>query len=274
MKRCFGIFLSIGIVLMVLFIGGVNSATYYADYSTGNNSAVGSYALPWKTIGPHLYGGPNIMSNNDILILKNGTYYEVPNALNGLYTTRSNITIRGENKSGALVRLDNSSFLHGFYPDDGGVNLIGFNLTTNQSAMPCIDIRDASINMTIENMTIYNCHFAVQTYPSSGQPNNITIKNNIFFGNNYTLNFPNRAFINSSFYNNSLNDTYFSVYNISVSNFGVNQLDVKDNNISGNFLVYSEEITEIVNQNNFNLSTLRILNSNFSSFFYFFKFII
>ena len=255
----------LSIAFVLVFGSFVSSATYYANPTTGDDAATGASGDPWKNIGPHLFGGPNVMSAGDTLILTDGTYNETPNALNGLYTLLGGITIQGENKGGALVFF-NSSFQRGFYPDDASISLIGFNMSTNDFTCDGILIRDASFNMTIENLTISDFEYAIITNFDTGQGTNISIKNNLFENNSYIIYNSKTNFINSTFYNNTIQGTELFEMNGSVDNYGITALDVKDNIFNCSISVTGSNSLDVLVNNTLIPTALTLRNVTSPSF--------
>jgi len=100
-------------IVSFFVIFDVNAGSYYVATTGSDSSGNGSSTSPWKTIGK----GINGLSAGDTLIVKNGTYYDMPNFINTREhdipngTASNNPTIiRAETPFG--VRIENTGSLN------------------------------------------------------------------------------------------------------------------------------------------------------------------
>lgn len=127
------------VVLVGMWAGFVDAATYYVA-TTGSDGGTGSDNSPWATIG---YGTSH-MSSGDTLVVKAGTYQDLPNFINSRAhsipsgTALQYTTIRAENpfsvrikNTGPLNYWDNMVLLSGDY-----IQVDGFIFDMTNSADP------------------------------------------------------------------------------------------------------------------------------------------
>ena len=213
--------------------GFVEGATYYVG-TTGNDSDSGNESNPWLSIGFHLYGGPNLMSSGDIMIIKNGTYNENETAAGGLYNTISNLTLRGESREGVQVNFYGTA-TGGFYPDDAGLSLYDMNISSNLANGRCVKIRDNTKDFIIQNVRFKNCAYGIDAYFSTGRGENAIIQNNIF------VNVSSSAITTDSFGNNWLNSTFIN--NIIINSTFLGSVSVTGYNDPSNLTIQNNTIT-------------------------------
>ena len=176
--------LLIWIFVLLFVVSTVNATTYYADPVLGNDSNIGDYTHPLKTIGCHMrniYICPNgdaglTFATYDTLILKDGLYNESVNALSAVWSS-IRMTLEGENKGGATVQCPDCLSTYVFYIG-GGLTFKNFNIN-GQGRTYCIDSLTKGTNITLDGMNCYNSSGGFSRRWSSANGTGYIVKNSI-----------------------------------------------------------------------------------------------
>ncbi len=160
------VFLSAGLIFLIVGAGQVEAATYYVNAATGNDSSPGSLEQPWKSITRAV----GSLQPGDTVLVRGGLYRESINAqING--TADKRITIKAYPSETPV--LEGTMVIQGWTPcvaNEPGLVVKGIanQYSTNiyKAQIPASTVSSVEFAMMLENGTLLQlAQFPNQTNP-------------------------------------------------------------------------------------------------------------
>lgn len=205
-------------ILLLVLATCSSAATYYVS-QLGSDSASGSVTAPWLTVRKAITAA----AIGDTIILANGVYNEIVNTNYALTVSTNNLSIRAENRWGAIVRINGATCSRVFYLNASNLILDGLVIDAKGPVDSCevgVFISSGTSNQTLNDLWIRNASLIgvdIDTTGTTLAANAVSITNSLFTGVDNEVISLSGAFSNNTNISNNIINVGVSATDVGIS---------------------------------------------------------